>query len=293
MAFDFRYEVESFLLENMIAYHAQDNCILVPSHNITLSLVEVGQKVLNMTENSTVTHLSYTDTLYDADNHKFFVIYEDLWFAKGDIIRNRLLANFGLGAKIFARKCLVGKIDAERSKLFLEANHLIGDARSVFRYGLFNGKELVSVATFSASRPMERQGRVVRSFEWVRYANKTSLRVVGGMGRLLERFMEDHLPDEVMSYADKEWSTGDVYRRLGFEQIGETPPVEFFVDMETYERIPVKKLLKDRKYRNYEISLSESRHDLSNQGIISLSGKQYALLLNLGNFKFLRSCSFR
>ena len=229
MASGFRYEVESFLSENMINYRVLNSHILVSDHKITLSLVEVGQKVLNTTE-----------------NYKLFVIYEDLWFTKGDIIRNRLLANFGLGAKIFARKCLVGKIDAERSKLFLEANHLIGDARSVFRYGLFSGEELVSVATFSASRPMERQGRVVRSFEWVRYANKASLRVVGGMGRLLERFVEEQMPDEIMSYADKEWSTGDVYRKLGFEQVGETPPVEFFVDMETYERIPVKKLLRTK-----------------------------------------------
>jgi hypothetical protein len=43
-----------------------------------------------------------------------------------------------------------------------------------------------------------------------------------------------------MSYADLEWSRGDVYSRLGFVLEGQKEPVLFSVDPRTWERTPVK-----------------------------------------------------
>ena len=292
MASRFRYEVESFLSENMIYYRIPDKYILIPDHKITLFLMEMDREILSSVESISVTESRYGDCLHTKNRYKQFAIYEDLWFTKGNIIRNRLLANFGLGARIFARRCRIEKINAVEAKEFLEVNHLIGDAKSLFRYGLFYKEELVSVATFSASRPMEREGRIVRSYEWVRYANKGSLRVVGGMGKLLDHFVVTERPEEIMSYADIDWSDGDVYRKLGFVQIGETPPVKFYVNSETYERIPAKKLLRDRKYRVEESKQNEIREDLSSKNLPeNLPPGRYALILNSGNLKFLRSFS--
>ena len=75
---------------------------------------------------------------------------------------------------------------------------------------------LVAVAMFSAPRPMERGSKVVQSYEWVRYASIGNYRVVGGMGKLMSFFIGKLSPDEIMSYADKDWSDGDVYKKLGF-----------------------------------------------------------------------------
>ena len=269
----------------MVAYRISDGCIVIPDHEIALFLLEMIRYEIacfcDETElrcNTSVEQkCEYRRKFASKNGYKQLIIYEDLWFTKGDIIRNRLLANLGLGERIFARKCRVGKISAEMAREFLEINHLIGDARCVFRYGLFYGEELVSVAAFSASRPMERQGRILHSYEWVRYASRASLRIVGGMGKLLDYFVTVERPEEIMSYADIDWSDGDVYRKLGFKQVGETPPVKFYVNSETYERISAKKLLRDRKYRMMDSRPAQDEVQVP--------------ILNSGNLKFLKSFS--
>ena len=80
----------------------------------------------------------------------------------------------------------------------------------------------------------------VRSFEWVRYASLPGVRVLGGMGKLLDRFVEEVGPEDVMTYADLEWSDGRAYRELGFRPAGPREPVEFAVDPATWRRMPLK-----------------------------------------------------
>ena len=60
------------------------------------------------------------------------------------------------------------------------------------------------------------------------------------MGKLLKAFIEEVRPDDIMSYADLEWSEGDVYRQLGFTLEGRKDPVTFTVDTGTWKRFPVK-----------------------------------------------------
>ena len=72
---------------------------------------------------------------------------------------------------------------------------------------------LVAVASFSAGRTM-RDG--TRSFEWIRFASLRGLRVIGGMGKLLDSFVQEHSPDDVMTYVDASDSDGSAYMELGF-----------------------------------------------------------------------------
>ena len=57
---------------------------------------------------------------------------------------------------------------------------------------------------------------------------------------MLKTFIKDVQPDDIMSYADLEWSAGDVYRQLGFELEGQKAPVLFTIDTGTWRRAPVK-----------------------------------------------------
>ena len=99
---------------------------------------------------------------------------------------------------------------------------------------------LIAVATFSNARKWSKGDRVIKSYEWTRYASLPDLRVSGGMGKMLKTFINDVRPDDIMSYADLEWSRGDVYSRLGFVLEGQKEPVLFSVDPRTWERTPVK-----------------------------------------------------
>lgn len=197
-------------------------------------------------------------------------IYEDLWRREGENVRKRLLAHLGEWRSIFARNCRAVSLETPQARDFLQRYHTYGTARSKYRYGLMHGDELVAVASFSAGRPMMREGMPVESFEWIRYSSLPEARVCGGMGKLLQTFVEDIHPGEVMSYADLEWSDGGVYRTLGFTEAGRRPPVEFIVDTSTWERISIRKLSNDRKYRQMETSGS------------------YKVIRNLGSVKYLK-----
>lgn len=167
-------------------------------------------------------------------------VVEDRWHSQGDSLRARVLAHCGRFRQVYARCCAVRRIDKPAAAAFLAAAHSYGDASCRFRYGLFLGEELVAVAEFSSARNWVKDARTIRSYEWVRYASLPGTRVVGGMGKLLDAFAEEVRPDDVMTYADLEWSDGAAYRALGFEPDGSRSPVLFAVDPFTWRRVPVR-----------------------------------------------------
>ena len=57
---------------------------------------------------------------------------------------------------------------------------------------------------------------------------------------MLKTFIKEVQPDDIMSYADLEWSAGEVYKQLGFELEGHKAPVLFTIDTDTWRRTPVK-----------------------------------------------------
>ena len=180
-------------------------------------------------------------------------VAEDRWRADGDALRARLLAHAGHFRQVYARNCTVRRIERAAAARFLSETHSYGDALSRFRYGLFvervTGEKgpdapapgtLVAVATFSKARARVIAGRRVRSHEWVRYASLPGIRVEGGMGKLLDAFVAEVRPEDVMTYADLEWSDGRAYRELGFALDSVREPVMFAVDPVTWERNALK-----------------------------------------------------
>ena len=99
---------------------------------------------------------------------------------------------------------------------------------------------LVAVATFSNARKWVKGDKEIRSYEWTRFASLPGLRISGGMGKMLKVFINEVRPDDIMSYADLEWSEGSVYKALGFRLEGSKEPVMFVVDPDRWERFPVK-----------------------------------------------------
>lgn len=201
-------------------------------------------------------------------------LFEDRWNRGGGQIRSRILSHLGIFRSVFARNCRIERMDTPTANDFLNRYHTYGAARSKYRYGLFCREELVAVASFSSGRPMLREDKVVDSYEWVRYASLPDTRVAGGMGKILDAFCADIHPEEIMSYADLEWSDGSVYRTLGFSQAGFRAPVEFYVNTQTWERVSAVKIQRDRAYMNRSVT----------DGFVKIS--------NLGSIKFLKRLSF-
>ncbi len=257
----FILELKDFLKLIGVDYTVKDTMFHLRDFDVTIVAMSL--------EGSSIPYIVSDE--YEITSGKRFIVYEDLWYTKGEIIRNRLKANLGKGEVLFARKCTVSEITSAEAGVFLESHHLLGSAKSRYRYGLFYNNRLVAVATFSLPRQIKRGDQSVNSYEWVRYASEGSLRIAGGMGKLLNFFIDKESPQDIMSYADCDWSAGKVYQELGFIFAGKTKPVEFYVNRNTYQRVSAKKLMCDRNYRHKELDI-----------------KDYVLLFNTGNLKFIR-----
>jgi hypothetical protein len=78
------------------------------------------------------------------------------------------------------------------------------------RLGLYNGDELVQLMTVGPARFR------VGYDELLRMASAQNITVVGGMSKLLRALQTDK---PMVSYANRRWSSGAAYRKLGFTQL--------------------------------------------------------------------------
>ena len=211
------------------------------------------------------------------------IITEDRWKSEGDCIRRRLLAHMGIFTHVFARNCEVKRLHKGEAADFMNRWHSYGDATCRYRLGLFLKKpalggnvelqpgEMVAAATFSNGRLMERGGKYYRSYQWIRYASLPDVRVTGGMGKIMKHFLDEAIAGDdedksterfggwdIMSYADLEWSDGNVYRRLGFADEGHKSPVMYRVDPITWTRKPVFRLSDDEAAHNADCMYYEN-----------------------------------
>jgi len=158
-------------------------------------------------------------------------IWEDQWDFKKDIIKSQIKNWIGLtDTKIFARKCHVKQIiDSKISSKFLDDNHLQGSVRSIIKLGLYKDDNLVSIMTFDnyeGRNKMEEGG-----WNLSRFCNKLNTNVIGGSSKLLQYFIRNFKPSRIISYADKDWSQGDLYYKLGFTNISEgNPDYKYIID---------------------------------------------------------------
>ncbi len=206
---------------------------------------------------------------YERRGIQVIHVWEDMWHTKKELVKSRILALLGFVESIHARKTKVVRIDKIMLDKFLLEHHLHGSPQVKHKYGLFFQKQLMAVASFSDARPMLREGVLYRSVELVRFANRTGYRVVGGLGKLLAAFIEENRPGDLMSYADRDWSCGKSYEKLGFSFIENTGPQIFWVHPDTRERIYAHRLPAD---------MTEEK----------LTEEGYVRIYNAGNKKYIK-----
>jgi hypothetical protein len=117
-----------------------------------------------------------------------------------------------------ARKCVIKNIDFEKTKEFLNDNHIQGQCISPIRLGLFFKDELVSIMTFSKKRMvlgdknMEEPG----IYEMTRFCSKKYTIVRGAASKLFNHFINNFGVKKVISYANMDISNGGLYKNLNF-----------------------------------------------------------------------------
>ena len=174
-------------------------------------------------------HLNKTE-LCEKNSIKLIHIYQDDWSYKQDIVKSRILNLLGKSNKIMARKCEIKELtDNKLVREFLKINHLQGFVGSQVKIGLFYNEELVSLMTFGSQRKAMGQKSIEGSYEMLRFCNKLNTNVIGGASRLFKYFIKNYNPLEVISYADRSWSQGELYKQLRFELVHKTKPNYYYV----------------------------------------------------------------
>ncbi len=169
---------------------------------------------------------------------KMVHVWADIWINKPALVLARIKSLLGLNTRIHGRKTKIERIDKPTANAFLQQNHLLGSVGSRYKFGLFLQQELVGVATFSALRKMKHTDNYF-SAELIRFAVLKGYTITGGLGKLIKHFNTLYHPDDIMTYADRDWSAGDAYLKLGFEQTGQMEAQYFILD-KTGSRHPAK-----------------------------------------------------
>jgi len=180
-------------------------------------------------------HLNKTERCADK-GIALIHVFEDEWNYKREIVVSRILNKLGLSQRReFARKCKIKEISAKEARDFINTNHIQGQFPASIRLGLYREDELLSVMTFGNLR--KSLGSTAKSghYEMYRFCNKLNITVVGGASKLLKFFINTYGPKEIISYADRRWSNGNLYRELGFTQAKASPPNFWYVRGDTRE----------------------------------------------------------
>ena len=160
------------------------------------------------------------------------------------LIKNLLLKT---EQKIYARNCSINYVDHSQGKKFMEKNHLQGWCPSQIMIGLYYNDELVSLMSFGKSRHFIGNGK--SDYELLRFCTKLNTQVIGGASKLFNFFIKEHPNKEIVSYADRRWSNGNLYEKLGFELYNKSKPNYYYVvNNERKNRFNFRKSILMKKY---------------------------------------------
>lgn len=218
-------------------------------------------------------HIHFTNDLIQHPKHcieylrakndiKLIQIFEDELLNKTEIVKSRIKSQLGQSdKKIYARKCNVEIIDRKEKSSFLNQNHIQGNDKSQVWIGLRYKNDLVAVMTFCKPRLV--MGKKVNDGEWElsRYCSLISTNVIGGAGKLLKYFELHFTPNKIYSYADRRWSSGDLYSLLGFNFVRFTSlNYRYYKNGIQFHRFKYRKSMLPDVLENFDPNLSEAKN---------------------------------
>lgn len=172
-------------------------------------------------------HINKTNVCESKGIHLIH-IFEDEWVNNKDIVKSRLKNLFKLtDNKVYGRKCIIKEVNTKDKTKFLNDNHIQGTIGSKVNLGLYYNDDLVSIMTFGKGRVV--MNGVKNEWELLRFCNKINHSVIGGASKLFKHFIKNYKPNQLISYADRRWSQGNLYKQLGFNKTHNSTPNYFYV----------------------------------------------------------------
>lgn len=168
-------------------------------------------------------------------NIRLISIWEDWVRNKPEIVRSLILSKLNIYENhIMARKCEVKEINSKITGKFLEENHIQGKTSSNIHLGLYYKNELVAVMLFGKKRMCSGNNKTA-GWDLSRFCTKRNICVIGGAGKLLSYFIKRWSPDMIYSFASCDISNGNLYKSLGFVNIGHSSSY-WYINERTLQR---------------------------------------------------------
>lgn len=194
-------------------------------------------------------------------------IFDTEWREKRKIWESMIANKLGKSQRIFGRNTTMHEISNEQEKTFLSENHIQGYTNSSFRLGLKFNEELICLMTFG-------KPRFNRNFDWelIRFCSKIGTQVIGGASKLFKKFISEKSPDKIISYADRRYSNGQLYKSLGFDFIKNSEPSYYYTDGKNlFSRYKFQKHKLEKQIAKYDKNLSE-RENMLKSGYQTIYG---------------------
>lgn len=108
--------------------------------------------------------------------------------------------------------------------------------------------------------------RFTRKYDWElhRYCTLSNFNIIGGAGKLLSYFRKNY-QGSIISYADKRWSDGNLYRQLGFKELNDSEPEYYYTKGNLrFNRMEFQKHKLKNKLKVFNTELSEKENMIMN-----------------------------
>ncbi len=162
------------------------------------------------------------------NGYRLITIFEDEFFDNQAIVFSRIsniLGVYNNVNRVYARKCYIKEIPVSEAREFCIKNHIQGYTGSSVKLGSFFMGKLISVMTFS--KPSLSKGyrkNIKYMYELSRFCSKKNTIVVGMASKFIKFFIRNHNCSILFTYADRRWSVGNLYEKIGFKFDSVTTP---------------------------------------------------------------------
>jgi hypothetical protein len=233
--------------------------IYIPKINLGIELNGLYWHSESFGENLKMKHKNKLDQCKSI-GIELIQITDKEYFEKKNLVINLISTKLGLNKKIYARNCVIKKVDTKNSKDFLEQYHFQGNIPSSIKYGLYHCDELVSLMSFGISRFNKKY-----QYELLRYCVKSNITIIGGAQKLFSAFVREVDPKSIVSYCDISKFNGNIYETLGFKFSHTSQPNYVYIKgREILSRYQSQKHKLKKLLDNYNNELSESDNMFNN-----------------------------
>ena len=273
----FRSEVTDFIFK--ICKESSIKCELVRNDKVDIFFagLKTSIKFHTLGEDFPIQNLDEQERT-SSFNMRIVHIWEDMWHNDQSKIESRIRSILGTTYRIFGRETSPINLNNTQLIRFLDENHLNVPLKAKYKYGLTNRGKIVAVMSFSKGRNITRSGISYKSYELLRFCNKLNITVVGGFSKLLNHFIQEQNPDDVMTYVDADWSDGHSLKMLNFDLVEKKGPMEFWLNTANGLREYPQIVLTRKNIHDFS-SWSENKKN------VFLKQNGYERVKNSGSFK--------